>query len=85
MDGGTRQPNIEMLGLMNAGRWSSPESQCVLYRVAPPFAILVLPYAREVGKASIPGAKLSLPILIDVMSSKELYLCGDGYKVSVRS
>ena len=74
VDGGTRRLAIEMLDLMelmNASPWSSRELQCALPRVAP---LLRSSYfrTRQVVEKSIPAEKLSLPIVIDVMSSGEL-------------
>jgi hypothetical protein len=59
--------------LMNAGWWSPLVSHCALSRCAL-IAALVPWDAPEVEKASLPGAKLSLPIVIDVIGSWELFV-----------
>lgn len=74
MDCGTRRLAIEMLSLMeamNARSWPSPASQCAWSRVAPPLRSSSF-RTRWMRMRSIPGAKLSLPIVISVMSSGEL-------------
>ena len=74
MDGGTRRLAIEMLDLMevmHASPCPSRGLQCALSRVAPLLRSSCF-RTRQVVKRSIPAEKLSLPIVIDVMSSGEL-------------
>ena len=70
-DGRTRRLEMEMLISMNASPWPSGSPQCAWSRVAPPLQSSCVK-TRRMERASIPGAKLSLPIVIDVMSSEEL-------------
>ena len=72
-DGRTRRLEMEMLVSMNASPWPSRGPQCAWSRVAPPLRSSCFK-TRRMERASIPGAKLSLPIVIDVMSSEELYM-----------
>lgn len=53
---------------IDASRYNFIEYRCAFHRVVPPLRTSCSYRARR-GRASLPGAKLSLPIVIDVIGS----------------